>query len=150
MKSIVMTGGTAGIGLAAAERLRRAPDVRLLVGARHQSSGSVETRPLDLGRLASVRGFADAAGEWLGDARIDALVLNAGRQGRDLTQRTEEGFEATFAVNHLAHYLLLRLLTPRLAEGAIVVVTTSNLHDPNTNPIAPRSTPTPHCWRAAK
>ena len=138
MKSIIMTGGTAGIGLAAAERLRQAPDVRLLVGARGQAPGGVETRPLDLARLASVRGFADAVGEWLGEARmIDALVLNAGTQVRNLGQRTEDGFEATFAVNHLAHYLLLRLLAPRLADGAIVVITTSNLHDPNTNPIAP-------------
>jgi NAD(P)-dependent dehydrogenase (short-subunit alcohol dehydrogenase family) len=133
-----MTGGTAGIGLAAAERLRNAPDVRVLVGARGQAPGGVETRPLDLGRLTSVRGFAEAAGEWLGEARmIDALVLNAGTQVRNLGQRTEDGFEATFAVNHLAHYLLLRLLAPRLADGAIVVITTSNLHDPKTNPIAP-------------
>jgi len=52
-------------------------------------------------------------------------------------QRTEDGFETTFAVNHLAHYLLLRLLMPRLVSGAIVVTTTSNLHDPKTNQIAP-------------
>ena len=137
MKSVIMTGGTAGIGLAAAGALRRTSDVRVLVGARSQTSAAVETRPLDLGRLASVRDFADAADGWLGEASIDALVLNAGTQVRDLGQRTEDGFETTFAVNHLAHYLLLRLLTPRLAEGAIVVITTSNLHDPNTNPIAP-------------
>src|SRR5580658_8390566 len=103
MRSIVMTGGTAGIGLAASESIRKVPDVRMLVGARGRASGAVETRPLDLGRLASVRGFADAAAEWLGEARIDALVLNAGMQARDLTRRTEDGFEATFAVNHLAH-----------------------------------------------
>jgi NAD(P)-dependent dehydrogenase (short-subunit alcohol dehydrogenase family) len=138
MRSIVMTGGTAGIGLAAAERMRQAADVRLLVGARSQAPAGVETRPLDLKRLASVRGFADTAAEWLGEARmIDALVLNAGTQVRDVGQRTEDGFEVTFAVNHLAHYLLLRRLAPRLADGAIVVITTSNLHDPKTNPIAP-------------
>ena len=138
MKSIVMTGGTAGIGLAAAQRMGQTPDVRLLVGARGQAPAGVETRPLDLGRLASVRGFADAVGAWLGEAgTIDALVLNAGLQVRDVAQRTEDGFETTFAVNHLAHYLLLRVLAPRLADGAIVVITTSNLHDPNTNPIAP-------------
>jgi NAD(P)-dependent dehydrogenase (short-subunit alcohol dehydrogenase family) len=138
MKTVVMTGGTAGIGLAAAEQMRRTPDVRVLVGARGEAPSSVETRSLDLGRLAGVRGFADAANEWLGGAGvIDALVLNAGAQVRNLGQRTEDGFEVTFAVNHLAHYLLLRLLTPRLADGAIVVITTSNLHDPNTNPIAP-------------
>ena len=138
MKSIVMTGGTAGLGLAAVERMRQAPDVRVLVGARGPAPGGVETRPLDLGRLVSVRGFAEGVGAWLGEAgTIDALVLNAGTQVTDLSQRTEDGFETTFAVNHLAHYLLLRLLTPRLADGAIVVITTSNLHDPNTNPIAP-------------
>jgi NAD(P)-dependent dehydrogenase (short-subunit alcohol dehydrogenase family) len=137
MTSIVMTGGTAGIGLAAAELMRQAPDVRLLIGARGVALDGVETRPLDLGRLASVRGFADATGAWLGEAKIDALVLNAGTQVRDLGQQTEDGFETTFAVNHLAHYLLLRRLAPRLADGAIVVITTSNLHDPKTNPIAP-------------
>jgi hypothetical protein len=40
------------------------------------------------------------------------------------------GFEATFAVNHLAHYLLPRLLMPRLAHDGSVVLTTSDMHDP--------------------
>jgi NAD(P)-dependent dehydrogenase (short-subunit alcohol dehydrogenase family) len=137
MRTIVMTGGTAGIGLAAAQEMRRAPDVRLLVGVRGKPPSGVETRSLDLGRLASVRGFAGAAGERLSEGNIDGLVLNAGTQVRDIGQRTEDGFEPTFAVNHLAHYYLLRLLAPRLAEGAIVVITTSNLHDRKTNPIAP-------------
>jgi len=137
MKTIVMTGGTNGIGLVAAEQMRRAPDVRLIVGARGKAPSKLETLPLDLTRLASVRSFAAAVEQCLGDTPIDALVLNAGMQVRDINQRTEDGFEPTFAVNHLAHYLLLRLLSPRLAPGAIVVITTSNLHDPKTNPIAP-------------
>jgi NAD(P)-dependent dehydrogenase (short-subunit alcohol dehydrogenase family) len=136
MKSIVMTGGTAGLGLAAAERLRREPGVRLLVGARGEAPTGLETRPLDLARLASVRRFADEAGAWLGEASLDALALNAGLQFADTKQRTEDGLETTFAANHLAHYLLLRLLAPRLARGAVVVITTSDLHDPKTNPIA--------------
>ena len=137
MKTIVMTGGTNGIGLVAAEEIRRAPAVRLLVGARGKAPSKLETLPLDLARLASVRSFAAAVEQWLGDTRIDGLVLNAGMQVRDINQRTEDGFESTFAVNHLAHYLLLRLLSPKLALGAVVVITTSNLHDPKTNPIAP-------------
>jgi len=59
-------------------------------------------------------------------------VLNAGVVRPDDTGRTVDGFETTFAVNHLAHYLLLRLLLPALAEGAIVVLTTSGTHDPAT------------------
>jgi NAD(P)-dependent dehydrogenase (short-subunit alcohol dehydrogenase family) len=137
MKTIVMTGGTAGIGLVALEQIRRRSDVRLLVGARGQAPAGAESLPLDLARLASVRSFAAAVEEWLGEASIDSLVLNAGVQVSDVRQRTEDGFETTFAVNHLAHYLLLRLLMPRLASEAIVVITTSNLHNPKTNPIAP-------------
>jgi NAD(P)-dependent dehydrogenase (short-subunit alcohol dehydrogenase family) len=137
MKTIVMTGGTAGIGRVAAEQMRRVPDVRVLIGARGKAPSDIESRPLDLERLASVRSFAAAVEAWLGEASIDALVLNAGMQVGDIHQRTEDGFEPTFAANHLAHYLLLRLLAPRLAAGAIVVITTSNLHDPKTNPIAP-------------
>jgi NAD(P)-dependent dehydrogenase (short-subunit alcohol dehydrogenase family) len=136
MKTIVMTGGTAGIGLAAAKQLRSRQGVRLLLGARDTTSVEGDSRPLDLTRLDSVRSFAAAVQEWLAGSSIDALVLNAGTQFVDVNQRTEDGFETTFAVNHLAHYLLLRLLMPRLATGAIVVITTSNLHDPRTNPIA--------------
>jgi len=137
MKTIVMTGGTNGIGLVAAEQMLRDPNVRLLVGARGKAPSKIKCLPLDLASLASVRSFAAAVEQRLGDARIDGLVLNAAVQVGDVKHRTEDGFETTFAVNHLAHYLLLRLLTPRLAPGAIVVMTTSNLHDPKTNPIAP-------------
>src|SRR5580692_10058863 len=132
-----MTGGTAGIGLAAAEQMRRVADVRLVVGARARAPAGIDSLPLELARLASVRSFAAAVEGWLGEASIDGLVFNAATQVGDVRQRTEDGFETTFAVNHLAHYLLLRLLMPRLATGAIVVITTSNLHDPKTNPIAP-------------
>jgi NAD(P)-dependent dehydrogenase (short-subunit alcohol dehydrogenase family) len=75
--------------------------------------------------------------ERLGPATIDALVLNAGTQFPNVDQVTEDGFEITFAVNHLAHYLLVRLLLPKLTQGAIVVITASDTHDPAINPLAP-------------
>ncbi len=136
MKTMIMTGGTAGIGLAAAQQLRQRSDVRLLVGARGKPNTDTEVLPLDLASLASVRNFAALVEERLGEAEIDALVLNAGVSGGNLDQRTEDGFEMTFAVNHLAHYLLLRLLMPRLAFGAVVVITTSDTHDPKIIPFA--------------
>ncbi|MEO8779421.1 MAG: SDR family NAD(P)-dependent oxidoreductase [Rhodanobacter sp.] len=139
---IVMTGATSGIGLVAASTLLDT-GVELMIGARSPASvpaglaRRATIASLDLERLHSVRSFAAAVEEWLGDAVIDQLVLNAGMQVGDVRQRTEDGLETTFAVNHLAHYLLLRLLMPRLAAGAIVLITTSNLHDPKTNAIAP-------------
>jgi NAD(P)-dependent dehydrogenase (short-subunit alcohol dehydrogenase family) len=130
MTTIVMTGGTSGLGQVAASRLLATPATRLLLGARRPDpTAAAETLPLDLTRLDSVRAFAAAVSQRLGTTPIDALVLNAGRSG-DADGRTADGYETTFAVNHLAHYLLLRLLLPRLGDHARVVATTSGTHDP--------------------
>jgi NAD(P)-dependent dehydrogenase (short-subunit alcohol dehydrogenase family) len=138
-KVIVMTGGTAGIGLFAADRIRQMPNTLLVVGARADSDSSNNENiiPLDLKSLESVRNFASSVEKRLGDSQIDSLVLNAATLSADVTRKTIDGFEETFAVNHLSHYLLLRLLMPRFANGATVVITTSNLHDPKTNNVAP-------------
>jgi NAD(P)-dependent dehydrogenase (short-subunit alcohol dehydrogenase family) len=102
----------------------------LLLGARRPGPPAAETLPLHLAHLDSVRSFAAAVGERLGATPIDALVLNAGRSG-DADGRSVDRLEITFAVNHLAHYLLLlRLLLPRLANHARIVLTTSGTHDP--------------------
>ncbi|WP_018268610.1 SDR family NAD(P)-dependent oxidoreductase [Methylosinus sp. LW4] len=137
MTTVVMTGATSGIGRVAAEHMLRMPDVQLWLGARGVPPPGAHALPLDLARLASVRAFAQTVSERLGETPIDALVLNAATQFPNDTERTEDGFETTFAVNHLAHYLLLRLLLPRLAEAATVLITTSDTHDPALNPIAP-------------
>ena len=112
--------------------------MRLVLGARSKTQSAIDTRPLDLSRLASVREFAQGVIQELGDSLIDGLVLNAGTQFPNIDQRTENGFETTFAVNHLAHYLLLQLLLPKLAQGATVVITTSDTHDPKANPTGPK------------
>ncbi|MXQ75972.1 SDR family NAD(P)-dependent oxidoreductase [Rhodococcus rhodochrous] len=129
MSTTVMTGGTSGFGTIAAERIAGADRIRLVHGARHAASTG-EVLPLDLSSLDSVRAFAATVRE-RGDP-IDGLVLNAGMIRSDVAARTVDGFETTFAVNHLAHYLLLRLLLPALGDRALVVATTSGTHDPAT------------------
>jgi NAD(P)-dependent dehydrogenase (short-subunit alcohol dehydrogenase family) len=129
VSTMVMTGGTSGFGAIAAERLTLSGNTRLILGARLPTSVG-ESIPLDLTELDSVRAFATSVCERLGETPVDALVLNAGGVLPDVTGRTVDGFETTFAVNHLAHYLLLRLLLPTLADGATVVLTTSGTHDP--------------------
>jgi NAD(P)-dependent dehydrogenase (short-subunit alcohol dehydrogenase family) len=129
--TIVMTGATSGFGAVAAERIARAPDVRLLVGARTPAPGD-DSIPLDLDVLESVRAFAAAIEERLGNDTIDAVACNAGIVRAGVETRTVDGYETTFAVNHLAHYLLVRLLMPKLADRAVVVLTTSGTHDPAT------------------
>lgn len=137
MTTIVMTGGTSGIGEVAVRTLMQQPDTRVLLGTRIKSTSPAETLALDLGRLDSVRLFASKICDRLGSAQIDALVLNAGVGLPDVNSRTPDGFEQTFAVNHLGHYLLIRLLLPHLAEKAVVVLTTSSTHDPAEKTIQP-------------
>jgi len=133
-----MTGATAGFGLFSASALVAAGHA-LYIGARSHAtlpleiSGRVHAEPLDLDSLANVRVFAAA----VSSEPIDVLVLNAGLQlARPAT--TADGFERTFAVNHLAHYLLLRLLVERMQPGGRIILTASGTHDPaEKTPVTP-------------
>lgn len=130
-KTIVMTGGSSGFGQLTIKKIRMEPDVRIILGVRNgKNIEGVETLDLDLSRLESVRAFAKKVIQQLGATKIDALLLNAGTNTSSIDNRTADGFETTFAVNHLAHYLLIRLLLPYLAKGASLVITTSGTHDP--------------------
>ncbi len=129
MTVIVMTGATAGIGARAARELL-GPGTRLIAGARGGKVPGAEMLPLDLASLARVRAFAAAVIAAIGTTPIDALVLNAGGQRPDVDARSADGYELTFATNHLSHYLLARLLLPHMASGGRIVLTSSGTHDP--------------------
>jgi NAD(P)-dependent dehydrogenase (short-subunit alcohol dehydrogenase family) len=79
------------------------------------SAGSVELVVFDLADLSSVR--AGAAELLERCPRLHVLINNA---GLILTERTEtvDGYEATFAINHLGPFLLTTLLADRLIESA--------------------------------
>nr|WP_218572214.1 SDR family NAD(P)-dependent oxidoreductase [Pseudomonas sp. ALS1131] len=138
---IVMTGVTGGFGAKAARLIAEQPDTRVIVGARDVSRvpGNIESLPLDLASLASVREFVIRLTEQLAERPIDILILNAGTHLAKNDRRSADGFELTFAVNHLAHYLLARSLLPHLAEGGRLLITTSDTHDPAVTGMAPRS-----------
>lgn len=137
---VVMTGATSGFGVHALKRIAAHPGTRVIVGAR--GSGRIVPRgvdvlPLDLASLNSVRHFADSVKQQLGAARIDVLVLNAGMRTPNTGKRSADGFELAFAVNHLAHYLLAKLLLPYMADRGRIVITTSDTHDPAITGFAP-------------
>jgi len=133
-RTLVMTGATSGIGAHALTRLMARAGTRAIIGARPSSTrparDGVEVLPLDLSSLAEVREFAAAVPGRLDGEPIDMLVLNAGAQFMNTSARSADGFELAFAVNHLAHYLLARLLLPAVAQGGRIVLTTSDTHDP--------------------
>ena len=66
------------------------------------------------------------------------LILNAGAQFMNTQARSADGYELTFAVNHLAHYLLARLLLPAVADAGRVILTTGDTHDPRVIRSGPR------------
>jgi protochlorophyllide reductase len=149
-RHVLLTGGNSGIGLQAAMQLLQAGH-RLTVLCRDAASadrlgqvlapladqplgGRLATPICDLADLASVEGCAAdllKAGE-----PIDSLVLNAGLQysGASEPRWSVQGFELTFAVNHLAQQALLQRLLPLLLQGTAprLVVTSSEVHDPTT------------------
>lgn len=90
--------------------------------SRAAAAASMRVLPLDLGSLASVRAFA--ARFTARYRRLDYLVLNAGVMAASWHERTRDGFEMHFGVNHLAHHLLTNLLDAplRAAGGRVVVV----------------------------
>jgi NAD(P)-dependent dehydrogenase (short-subunit alcohol dehydrogenase family) len=141
-RTLVMTGATSGIGAHALARLTARTGTRAVIGARSASTSpaqdGVEVLPLDLSSLSDVRTFAAAVLGRLDGEPIDMLVLNAGAQFMNTSARSDDGFELTFAVNHLAHYLLARLLLPAVAQGGRIVLTTSDTHDPKIFRAAPR------------
>ena len=139
-KVVVITGATSGVGRAAAIELARQGASLLLIARDPARAANVEREIRELcGRNAVTAFFADlssmaeirrAAAEILDHSkRIDVLLNNAGVVQRSHTT-TVDGFETTFATNHLAYYLLTRLLLDRLhqSRSARIVNVASEAH----------------------
>jgi NAD(P)-dependent dehydrogenase (short-subunit alcohol dehydrogenase family) len=88
---------------------------------------------LDLASLDSVRAFAAELGDHVKAGALPSLhglVCNAGVQSGPRRSVTADGFESTFGINHLGHFLLVDVLQPVLEPPARIVVVASNVHDP--------------------
>lgn len=133
-KTAVVTGGYSGIGLETT-RLLAEKGARVIVPVRSEAKArealagmpGVETAPLDLADLGSVRRLADSL---LGTLeRLDLLINNAGVMACPL-QRVGPGWESQFAINHVGHFALTQALLPllRRTEGARVIAVSSAAH----------------------
>jgi NAD(P)-dependent dehydrogenase (short-subunit alcohol dehydrogenase family) len=124
----VVTGATSGIGketavalakagatVAVVCRTRERGERALAEITRRSGSAAVSLFIADLSSRQAVK--AVAAKLHVALPRLDVLVNNAGLALRDRIV-TGDGFESTFAVNHLAYFLLTRLLGPKLVASA--------------------------------
>jgi light-dependent protochlorophyllide reductase len=143
MNTAIVTGANTGLGFECARALAETLDWHVIVACRSLEKGreavkrlitqtrhqEIEAMTLDLAALESVRNFArDYATEPRPPLR--ALVCNAATQIVSGRTYTDDGFETTFAVNHLGHFLLVNLMLAQMAPPARIVVVSSGTHDP--------------------
>ena len=140
-RSIIITGGNAGLGFETARLLAGHRDTEIVVACRNAALGQSAVADLrsmggratwlqlDLADQTSIRAFAEA----FRAAKLPplyGLICNAATQNVGEPTRVAEGYETTFAVNHLGHYLLTRLLLDDLVAGGRVTIVASGVHDP--------------------
>ena len=127
-KTVLVTGATSGIGQETARQLA-ARGAQVIVAGRDQRKAEATVAAIrretgndhvdfllaDFASLAAIRGLSQQVKAHYG--RLDVLVNNAGATffRRELS---EDGYEMTFAVNHLAPFLLTNLLLDTLDASA--------------------------------
>ncbi len=126
--TVLVTGATDGLGKRVALELARRGAAVLLHGRSEERLGSaleeiraqtgsekLDSYLADLSSLGEVRALAAQISS--DHDRLDVLVNNAGVISPE-RKESEDGFELTFAVNYLAHFLLTNLLLPLLRDSA--------------------------------
>jgi NAD(P)-dependent dehydrogenase (short-subunit alcohol dehydrogenase family) len=142
-KAWVITGPTSGMGHVAALELSEHGTV-VLVGRDPRKLGEVEAEinALPAGQAVSVVcDFADIRSVRRAAAQIVALDLplaglanNAGMMSMTEGRKSAQGWDLSFATNHLGPFALTEALIPHLPDGATVVFTCSAVEDPERKP----------------
>jgi len=179
-QSILITGGTTGLGLETAKRLAIGRPDNLIITARTQEKGqaavaaiyeyfyenqttkidddnndddgksrspvNISYKVLDLDDIELIK---DSVAEWLNDEsstpfpdQLDCIINNAGVMNIPKLELTVNGIERQMASNHLGHFVLIKLLAPKLSKNAKVINVSSSAHQ-----IAgPKGMDFEYCW----
>ncbi|KAL0485537.1 WW domain-containing oxidoreductase [Acrasis kona] len=140
-KTTLITGATDGIGLATSIQLHKMGS-NLIIGARNPEKAREKIKlirssrndnveptihfiPLDLSSLESTREFAAQVKDL--DVKIDYIVNNAGAYFSTFGL-TNDGYEQSWQINHLSHFLLTTILLGRLNKNARIINLSSDAH----------------------
>lgn len=137
-KTALITGATSGLGLAVVRQLIRDTDSRLILPVRDLTRGQqllnsvgrdgaqrISLLEMDLANLSSVREAAKSL-----TCPIDIVLCNAGVQSSGHILFTNEDLEQSFAVNQLAHFVMLRHLEHLITPAAMLGWIGSGTHHP--------------------
>ncbi|MDR6736289.1 SDR family oxidoreductase [Sphingobacterium sp. 2149] len=134
-KNVVITGGSAGIGLATAKTFIEKGANVLITGRNtdtlHAASGSINSQKLktlssDTSKLADIALLKETVAA--SGNKVDVLVLNAGiAKQYSIEDTTEEVFDDLYNINVKGLFFTLQKLIPHLSEGASVVLISSGV-----------------------
>jgi NAD(P)-dependent dehydrogenase (short-subunit alcohol dehydrogenase family) len=144
-KTIVITGGTTGLGLESAKRLAMG-GAEIVITSRSDAKGQaavkdivdhvvqqqggipppvISYRLLDMDNLAQVK---QECASWKDLPKIDVLLNNAGVMAVAKQELTVDGYERQIQSNHLGHFVLTKLLLPKLTPKARIINVSSTAH----------------------
>jgi NAD(P)-dependent dehydrogenase (short-subunit alcohol dehydrogenase family) len=144
-QTIFITGGTSGLGLESAKRLAMG-GAEIVITSRSDAKGQVAVkdivqhvvkqqqgvpppvvsyRLLDMDNLAQVK---QECVSWKDLPKIDVLLNNAGIMAVPNRELTVDGFERQIQSNHLGHFVLTKLLLPKLTPKARIINVSSTAH----------------------
>ncbi|MFB5664094.1 SDR family NAD(P)-dependent oxidoreductase [Alteribacillus sp. HJP-4] len=143
-KTVIITGGNTGLGYECAKVIAKAnTDWHIILASRNKERVNIAAKELiqttgnqhisgmvvDLASFSSIHHFVHQFNE-ADLPPLHSIICNAGVQFAQGTQATVDGIEATFGVNHLGHFLLVRLLLNQIQDHGSIVVVSSDTHDP--------------------
>jgi len=129
-KTVVLTGGNAGIGSETAKDLaNRGAVVYILCRDKVKAEKTIHWiksenpkaniffEACNLASFSSIKSCAKTLNQKL--TKVDYLINNAGVMWSPITWRTEEDYDMQFGVNHLGHFLLTELLLPMIKKASL-------------------------------
>jgi NAD(P)-dependent dehydrogenase (short-subunit alcohol dehydrogenase family) len=138
-QTVVVTGGNQGLGFVCAEALALSGQIGCVIIAGHdreriasaadtlRQRGAIQVEPmlLNLASRRSIHFFTENLAEEIRLGHLpplQAVICNAGVQIPGALALTNDGFEQTFGVNCLGHFMLVNALLPQLAWRSRIVI----------------------------